>query len=116
MHSIGKVKLEHLVVHVDGYAEDADVDLGGVFFCKEGRTYALDTVSVRRDASAITATLERDDEVFGDTEYDLTDEDILQGCNITAYVEGGIEVAVLGVELVARLGNMTMIIPVKRED
>lgn len=116
MHSIGKVKLEHLVVHVDGYAEDADVDLGGVFFCKEGRTYALDTVSVHRGESSITATLERNDDVFSDVEYDLTDDDILQGCNITAYVQGGIGVAVLGVELVAQLGNMTMIIPVRRED
>jgi hypothetical protein len=117
MHSIGKVKLLRLVVHFDEDVQDIDIDLGAVLFRKDDRQYALDTVSVLRQGTRVSCTLERNDEVFeelfGELKYDLTDDDLLQGCDIEAYVQA--DEPIQAIELVARLGSMTIIIPVKQE-
>lgn len=117
MHSIGKVQILRLVVHFDEVVLDIDIDLGAVLFRKDDRQYALDTVSVLREGTRISCTLERNDEVleetFGELNYDLTDDDLLQGCDIEAYVQA--DEPIQAIELVARLGNMTMVIPVQQE-
>ena len=114
MHSIGNLKITELVVHLDGLAQDVLIDLGGVHMYNDERQYALDTCDVYRVDNRVHATLERDDETFPDVRYDLTSDDLLNGATVEACVSA--DEPILGMELIARLGNMTIVIPVQKED
>lgn len=114
MHRIGNLRITELVVHLDGLAQDAQIDLGGVYMRKDDREYVLETCDVYRVDNRVHATLERDDETFPDVPYTLTSEDLFNGATVEAYVSA--DEPILGVEMIASLGNMTIVIPVQIND
>jgi hypothetical protein len=113
MTKIDKTEIRKLLIEFDGDIENEDVDLGGVHFQNNGREYSLDTAKVTRYDNVIEATLERDDEVFPDSRYDLTSDDLLHGVNIEAYIES--DSPIKDIHVIVRYGDLTMAIQANKE-
>jgi hypothetical protein len=106
MTKIDRTEILKLVIEFDDDIGDKDVDLGGVHFSCDDREYSLDTSRVTRYDNVLEATLERDDEVFNESKYNLTSEDLLHGVNIQAHVQS--DATIQYMHVIARHGDMTI--------
>ena len=113
MTKIDGVEIKKLIIEFDYDIGDEDVDLGGVHFKLDDREYSLDTVSVTRYDDVIEATLERDDEVFGDSKYNLTAEDLLHGVDIEVFIQS--DTPIRHMFVIVRYGDLTVAINAKQE-
>lgn len=113
MTKIDRTEILKLVITFDDDIGDKDIDLGGVHFSCDDRDYSLDTLRITRYDNVIEATLDRDDEVFSESKYNLTSEDLLNGVNIEAYIES--DATIKHMHIIARHDDTTIALPVTQE-